>query len=141
MEHLVEQFQCPGCVCGSDSRCGEYYFDPELQRCTSHVLGTSLGLGDSFALGLPKGFNKPRLNDAETRRRNTINVRLWEAGTQPDWDHLNIPVWFMTRENFLFVRTFAPRIDYSWIDVIENGQCSILPLSTVDAGLFIEEID
>lgn len=58
---MVEQFQCPGCVVGRDTKCGS--FDPDVGYgffCKGQVLGTALGSpNNKIALGLPKGFNKP----------------------------------------------------------------------------------
>ena len=135
---LVEQFQCPGCVCGSDTKCGRYQYDPRELRCVSHVLGIHLGLGNRVALGLPKGFNKPGWEGGETR--NKMDIRLFPKGETPKWDNLNVPVWAMEQDGFLFVRTLAPRINFSWVDVIEGGTLSMTP-NAINVGDFIGEID
>lgn len=136
MEHkeMVEKFQCPGCVAGSDTGCGIYKFDADEMKCSSHVLGTIISRVGSIALGLPKGFCRPGFG------KNKIDVRLWTTGTQPAWDHLNVPVWAMEQDGFLFVRTFAPRINMTWVDVIEGGNIQALP-SVINVAAFIEDID
>lgn len=139
IEQLVEQFQCLGCVCGSDITCGKYNYNPEERRCMSHVLKTMLGFGNCIALGIPKGFNKPGWTQ-EGRSRNKIDVRLFSKGESPEWDYLNVPVWAMEQDGFLFVRTFAPRINLCWVDVIEGGTLSLVP-SAINVGEFINKID
>lgn len=143
-EELVEKFQCVGCVCGGDTKCGVYQLDTSKGggSCKSHVLGTSLGLGNNIALGLPKGFCKPGVNwKADPPRAfNQMAIRLWESGTKPFWDRLNVPVWAMVEDGFLYVRTYAPRINETWVDVIENGSLDMVP-NAINVGEFINEID
>lgn len=140
IEEMVERFQCPGCVLGSDTTCGQYDYNTNEFRCVSHVPGTSIG-PFVFALGMPKGFNKPRWEDPNRKgRRNEINIRLFQTGDHPEWDHLNVPVWAMEQDGFLFVGTFAPRIDLSWVDVIEGGTLALAP-KAIDVSAFIDEID
>lgn len=139
MKKLVEKFQCPGCVCGGDTNCDSYNYDPCELRCVSHVLGTQLGPGNIIALGMPKGFNRPGFREDGTAK-NRMNIRLWETGTRPRWDKLNVPVWAIVKDSFLFVRTFAPRIDCTWVDVIKNGSLDMCP-NAVNVAEFINEID
>ena len=139
MEHLVKEFQCPGCVNGSDTSCGSYNYNSMEQRCVSHVLGTQVGIGNNIALGLPKGFNKPGFTE-DLRARNKINIRLWIKGTYPEWDHLNVPIWKLEKDEFLFVRTYAPRINMGWVDVIEDGNSELCP-TAMNVGEFIDKID
>lgn len=135
---LVERFQCPGCILGSDTKCGEYKFDQNQKRCVSHVLGTSVGLGNFFALGLPKGFCKPGFDGEKIK--NKIDVRLWDGDGHPEWNHLNVPVWAMEQDGFLFVRTFAPRINMSWVDVVDGGTLSLVP-NAINVAEFLDNID
>ena len=138
-KELVEKFQCPGCVLGSDTACGSYNFDHRELRCVTHVLGTQIGLGNPIALGLPKGFNKPGFNE-KGRPKNKVNVRLFQVGTYPEWDYLNIPVWALEKDGFLFVRTFAPRIDCSWVDVVDGGTLKLCP-NAINVAEFYNKID
>lgn len=139
MKVLVEKFQCPGCVGGSNTHCGAYNYSPNELRCVSHVLGTQIGLGNPIALGMPKGFNKPGFRE-DGHAKNRMDIRLWKSGTHPEWDHLNVPVWAMEEDGFLFVRTFAPRINCAWVDVIENGYLGMVP-NAIDVSNFIDSID
>ncbi|MBU8901707.1 MAG: hypothetical protein KOO69_03120 [Victivallales bacterium] len=138
-EEFVVKFQCPGCVCGMNIDCGAFTYDYEDHCCTAHVLGTSLGVGNNFALGMPKGFNKPGSREDHSTR-NRMSIRLWHVPTCPEWDKLNIPVWALEQEGFLFVRTFAPRINHSWVDVIEGGILGLCP-NAINVAEFLDEID
>ena len=142
---MVEEFQCPGCVAGMNIRCGSYEIDTLDQGCggcAAHVLGTQIGLGNPIALGLPTGFNKPSINwdEKPPRRRSKMRIRLWLKGDSPGWDHLNVPVWAMEKDGFLFVRTFAPRVDMSWVDVIERGSLEMVP-NAINVAEFVDKID
>jgi hypothetical protein len=135
---MVEEFQCPGCVCGVDTKCGQYKYDVDHQTCMSHVLGTSvLGIGN-FALGLPRGFCKSGV-DYEFKSRNKMHIRLW-TGKHPIWDNLNIAVWAMEKDGTLFVRTYSPRVNYACVDVIDGGTLSLCP-GAINVAKFLDEID
>jgi hypothetical protein len=139
---MIEQFQCPGCVCGSDTKCGK--FKPHEQygaTCQSHVLGTSiLGVGH-IALGLPKGFNRSGLDPSHPGgTSNTMNIRLWVKGTAPVWDHFNVPVWALEKDGHLFVRTLSPRRNWSYVDVVEGGTLALVP-DAINAGEFYDDMD
>ena len=139
IEKMVEKFQCPGCVCGSDTSCGTYNYDKTYLMCTSHILGTIFtGIGH-VALGFPKGFCRPGFNE-DWVTKNKMSIRLFLEGDKPKWDNSNTPVWAMEKDGFLFVRTFAPRINHCWVDVIENGTLDIVP-NTIDVSKFYDEID
>ena len=143
-QELVERFQCPGCVCGADTEtCLEYAYSEDRRQCTGHVLGTSLhSPGNLIALGLPKGFRKPRVNWSVKPPRlcNTMTIHLWPHGTAPEWNRFNIAAWAMVEEGFLFVRTYSPRVDDGCVDVIEDGTLAMVP-NAIDVGQFIDEID
>ncbi|MFO0939852.1 MAG: hypothetical protein U0930_03715 [Pirellulales bacterium] len=139
---MVEQFQCPGCVCGGDTKCGKFKWDAEWQRCVSHVLGTMFGLGNWVALGMPKGFNKPGFDFAQEPAvvYSKMLIRLWPGPEVPNWNHLNIPVWALMQDGFLFVRTYCPRINVGYVDVIQGGALELVP-NAIDVSKFIGEID
>ena len=149
LEQMVERFQCPGCVCGSDTKCGKYV--SEGGSCKGHVLGTKmLGIGN-FALGLPKGFNRAGHEYAPSKEhphRSQMHIRLWPEGTEPEWNHLNIPVWALEgkhtkdsdHDGFLFVRTYQPRINHTIVEVIEGGTLDLVPNAT-DVSKFFDDID
>lgn len=144
---LVEKFQCPGCVCGGNTQCGAY--KPSTEEggimCRGHVLGTSVMLGNgmwNIALGLPQGFHRPGVDWFTEPREshNKMMLRLWANGERPEWDKFNVAVWALEQDGFLFVRTYAPRINKTWTDVIEGGTLNICP-GAINVGEFIDEID
>lgn len=137
IEKMVNEFQCPGCVAGSDTQCGKYKLDHRGESCESHSPGTRMLGSGAIYLGMPKGFNRVgAILDEQTH-----NIRLFPKGSSVDvYDHLNVPVWAMEWEGFLFVRCFVPRRNYSFVDVIEGGTLDMVPTAT-NVAEFIDEID
>jgi len=119
---LIEKYQCPGCVCGSNTRCGKFIKDDGYgECCISHVPGTSICFCGSFYLGLPKGMNKVGdFNNSYSR------FRIWREGTKPEWDAFNIPVWVKQDGSNLIVKTVLPRTMRIFIDIIENSDKSVI---------------
>jgi hypothetical protein len=100
-------------------------------------LGTFI-LGIShIALGLPRGFCRPGPNEGI---KNKMAIRLWTDGKHPSWNNLNVAVWAMEKDGTLFVRTYSPRINYAFVDVIDGGTLSLCP-SAINVAEFIDEID
>lgn len=144
-EKMIEEFLCPGCVCGSDTKCDKY--EPlELGgsfTCKSHVLGTfMLGTG-SFALGLPKGFNRagfcPYPKDS-SGHHNRMYINLYLENTKLGFDDFNVPVWALKKDGFLFIRVFRPRINESAVYVVENGTLDMAK-GAINVAPFYEEMD
>ena len=117
--------------------------------CIGHAAGTRFGLGPNslVMLGMPKGFNKVgdpvsalRLQQSQDKAPLCPLVRLWEKGNKPNWDHLNIPVWALVENGYLFVRTYCPRINIGFVDVIEDGSITMVP-NAYNVALFSDEID
>lgn len=143
VEGMVELFQCPGCVIGGSTTCGKFKLklcEEGGGFCESHVLGTMMTGAGHIALGLPKGFNRPGPDDSRQQTRNKMDIRLWTTGKAPRWDLLNVPVWALENEGFLFVRTYLPRINCTFLDVVEGGRLAQAP-AAIDVGLFRAEID
>lgn len=153
---LIEHFQCPGCVAGMDVTCGACKVQIDYGiNCRGHVTGTHIGLGNPVALGLPKGFHKPGFHwddkAQDFRHNNQMNIRIWEKGTAPSWDNLNIPVWALSGDDpclgtatdyqgYLFVRTYSPRVNVGYVDVIEGGTLDMVP-QAINVGEFYEDFD
>ena len=148
-ESMIEKFQCSGCIHGSDIECGTYKPSSVYgHRCEAHVLGTMFGLGGLVALGLPTGFNKPGPDDKRERNRTLMIIRLWPDGTEIEWNHLNVPVWFLETDGDLYVKTFMPRVNDTAVDVIAGGrdtlsdtQVDALDEMGIDVQAFYSEID
>lgn len=131
-KEMVKKFLCPGCVCGKDTDCGRYKpYSPILGGCEGHVLGTTvLGTG-AFALGMPKGFDRPSRveNGDPLAHSNKMVIHLFPKGVEVvDFDLLyNVPVWKLVRDGCLFVRFALPRIGGWIIRVIEDGDPAAYP--------------
>ena len=146
---MIKKFQCPGCLVGMDTDCGKFKSEEAegFIRCTVHVAGTSMMAATGFitmCLGLPRGFNRCGLvvqPDGIAKSNNVLMIRLYTEGNIPDWDHLNVPVWAMEKDGFLFVRTYMPRNNMSAVDVIENGKIAELCPNAIDVGKFYDDID
>lgn len=136
---MVEEFQCPGCTCGGPKACDKFKLRslpcPEDHGvwCESHSAGTFLMGFGRIALGLPKGFCRYGPSDK-------LDIRLYQKGTKPEWDRLNVAVWAMVKDGFLFVRTYSPRVNKCSVDVVEGGDLGMVP-GAIDVSKFIDEID
>lgn len=130
---MVETYQCPGCVAGSDTGCGSFRLTGSYGvQCGAHSAGTSINFTRRLFLGMPRGFNK------FTRDHGIPEIRLWPEGA-PVWDNLNIPVWRMVVDGVTFVRTYMPRVGLQAIDVIA-GPVDVPPVA-LDVADFIDDID
>jgi len=109
----VEEYQCSGCVCGSDIEC----FEPNSAGgigCGKHHAGTMIFpvVGNVF-LGMPTGFN--RLGEYTKLKPN-----IYDTFESSNWkyDMWNIPVWkYLSEKGHTFVRGIMPRINKPFIHV------------------------
>lgn len=136
---MIEGFQCPGCTLGHNTQCGSFkvreernpFNGAECFSCASHSAGTFvLGLGKIY-LGLPKGF-------CRSGTMENMRVDLYLKEEPPLWDDLNVPVWALKREGFLFVRVYSPRVNQTRVEVHEDKS---MPENAIDVSKFIDEID
>ena len=143
-KEMTQKFQCPGCVCGSDTECGAYKLSSDCNSCDGHVLGTMVMGSGSFALGMPKGFCKPPrdLKDPNRRPVARMIIRFFESPEdhKSQWDRCNIPVWAMEQDGYLFIRVYMPRIDMGAVEVIKGGKLDMAP-GALNVAEFIDEID
>lgn len=76
---LTEELQCPGCTLGHDTTCGKYR-KGQHGECSSHSLGTFMSGAGQFALGFPKGFNRPGFEidgHSPFGPMQTVEMRTW----------------------------------------------------------------
>lgn len=135
--NMIEAFQCPGCVCGSDTKCPSFkFFKDEREgfyRCDAHVAGTfSFPTIGVFVPGLCGLCRLGAVSKAP-------KMRLWPKGKNPGWEKFNVAVWALEKEGYLFVRTYLPGINYPLVDVIEAGTLALCP-GAVDVSRFHDEI-
>ena len=139
---MTEKFVCPGCVCGSDTKCGVY--EPNgISGCRRHVIGTSVNLCVPFALGLPVGFCRPGLATA-TEYGRWLDIYLF---TQDDHDvlrslqdEMNVIVWYHHDDGFLFMRMYMPRINTGVTMVCDLGEAHVEDVLTKDTLVRAREI-
>lgn len=53
---------------------------------------------------------------------------------------MNVAVWAMEKDGFLFVRTYIPRINVGFVDVVDGGTMDMVP-NAINASEFYEDID
>jgi len=106
----VEEYQCSGCVGGSDTSC--YEAAQFHAGCERHVAGTIFAphIG-SILLGMPKGFNRLGLLGA----KQPICIFKTFADSSYTFDKYNVPVWKMVLNGHTFVRGISPRINMPFI--------------------------
>lgn len=110
IKKAVEEYQCPGCVCGHDTTC--YQEKSGSEACGKHVAGTMImGLGQIF-LGMPKGFN--RVGPSEGMKINIFR----ELKDGWGFDFLNVPVWkFKDEHGNTLVRGIQPRTSSPFLHI------------------------
>jgi hypothetical protein len=131
VEEMVEKFLCPGCVAGSNTKCGKYRRPPEdCNGCGSHVLGTRImPMPGLIALGMPKGFNRPGFYrddpDKPDEQPHHPYIRLRPKGDEfGGYNRLNVAVWALEQDGFLFVRTMMPRLGMMVVDIHEDKKAA-----------------
>ena len=114
-ELAVEQYQCPGCVVGSDISCfGKHTFG---KGCGKHVAGTiGYPVVGKFFLGMPTGFC--RLGSFQDMK--LIIYETWEElSASHSYDKLNAPVWkYVNESGHTLVRGLYPRTNFTFLHVI-----------------------
>lgn len=105
-EKMIEDLQCPGCVCGHNLSCGSYSLEEfdDYFRCSSYSCGTFMVGGDfKIALGFPRGFN---------RIQNNKDIFLFEK-ISDSWGSDNtlfdFSVWKGRHDGRVFLRVAQPR--------------------------------
>ncbi|KKN55675.1 hypothetical protein LCGC14_0579770 [marine sediment metagenome] len=140
-KNMIEEFQCPGCVCGLDTTCLNFKFDDNDLwgfRCKGHAIGTTImGIGH-VALGLPKGFARINKSEQQTCK---IRFHLDPIQIQKFSGKFNIVVWAMEKNGYFFMRTYSPRVDRSFVDVVKGKvDWNKLP-GAFDVNEFIDDMD
>lgn len=158
---MVKEHLCPGCVsdCSDDMKLCKMFGNSVVGRtCRNWHAGTTCSGMGSIALGMPKGFN--RLGQMQHTKRaaaECADIMLIRLFTREEYDNFfkskppskgfwdtpltfNIPTWALIQNGYLYVRTFAPRTAWQWIDVVKDGTLDLVP-QAIDVGEFIDHID
>ena len=115
---MVKDFQCPGCVAGSDTDCGSFLLkESEFGgfRCEGHVAGTRISMIGSIYLGLPKGFSRVG------KDHSCCSIFLYEKEQFEYYNFCTLPVWAMEKDGYLFVRCYMPRVNMAVVQVIKGA--------------------
>lgn len=151
---MIDNFQCPGCIHGTDtSDCEQYKLfedsngSAKMFHCKNWRPSTFFSNVGRIALGLPKGFTRTGM--VEFGDKPFTYLRLYEnPETATKYDRFNIPVWAMEREGYLFVRCYCPRNNWLFVDVIKDGKLEQASFKdgnfehkAIDVGQFFDEID
>ena len=152
-KEIIERFICSGCICGSNTSCGNFFTERKTDRitivrakgCANHLTGTSMFCGGQiirFAPRMPVGFSKSKNIDGEFENRFDIEVYTKDEIDEfkLELNYLNIPVWAMEEDGFLFVRIYSPRINLGRIAIVEDGTMDLVP-EALDVKEFQSEID
>ena len=109
LKNAVEQYQCPGCVGGSNISC----YKGDNTQCTKHVAGTVIypAIGTIF-LGMSTGFN---------RKGNDENLVIGMFNKLSEWgeyDKFNVPCWkYKDKSGNTLVRGLSPRLNKTFLHV------------------------
>lgn len=147
---MVETFQCPGCIHNVGdvgTRCGKFRLHEVAasvgtlgMRCENNITGAT-DEGGKINLGLPVAFARVQYRE-NAREEVKTNIRLFVTPSS-HWDRFNVPVWGMEQSGYLFVRTYLPRVDQSYVDVIQGGRIHSIVEdhpSIIDVGPIAERI-
>jgi len=123
-QEMIEKFQCPGCVSGSDTKCGSFEFfehKEDFFNCSKHCPGTTVNLHQLIALGLPSGFNVClRLEQEGGRGLRLPYIRLQTDKKPTFFTWLDIPVWYLEKDGYLFIKTYSPRTLLTAVEVYKG---------------------
>ena len=152
---MVEIFQCQGCSNGMSTRCGSFKLQEIASakslddgaeliggfRCRNHIAGTNIG--GFVNVGLPIPFARVQYRTSQEEVRTNIRMHLYPVDYGTYWDGFNVPVWALELKGYLFVRTYCPRTDQSYVDVIKGGSIAMIRerfSSVIDIGPITDRI-
>lgn len=119
-KQATEEYQCPGCVVGSDTDCGKYKQDAKAGiGCSSHVAGTRCyPFAGLIFLGMPKGFTRTG------KEEHDLKITVFENISDFTYNFLNVPTWkWKNEKGHVFVRGHYPRINMTFMHLFlsDNG--------------------
>lgn len=128
----VNEYQCPGCVCGSSTDDGCFKeADGKSISCQKHCAGTmAMPVVGRFFLGMPKGFNR-----IGTQKDLKIEIFKTQAEQEAQWvyNEYNVPVWkHKNKAGHIFIRGYMPRINEGFIHIILKGDYDKIKAFEID---------
>jgi len=116
IKKCIEEYQCSGCVSGSDIEC----FKPSEHGgigCGKHHAGTMTPIIGNFFLGIPKGFNR-------LGKQTDLKPVIFDKFKDCTWDYgkYNMPVWkYLNKKGHTFIRGMMPRRNENFLHIfLEN---------------------
>ena len=112
IKKAVEDYQCPGCIAGSDTSC---YKKSEFSvSCGGHRSGTAVSFQGKIFSGLPKGFNRLGCSFGE---KQELTIQIYEKFDEEEvWmgnhpmSKFNVPCWkYLNESGHTLVRGLKPR--------------------------------
>jgi hypothetical protein len=145
-KNMIKEFQCAGCVAGSNTECGsfkEHVGSSSGFRCVNHCAGTMIGMVGLIYLGLPKGFCRVG------KDQKCCEVWLYEKNNFDFFNFCTLPIWAMEEDGYLFIRCYMPRVNMATVQVIKDGKFDELEKYCQEHNLpvpqnvanFIDDID
>lgn len=121
IKEAIQEYQCSGCVSGSDLECGMFQQDNTAGECNNHsaaIYATGMG---KLLLGMPCGFNRIGVGTGDMVYSEikifasfAVFVNLWNG-----YGKFNIPVWkYLDNHDNTLVRGLMPRVNIPFIHVI-----------------------
>ena len=109
IKNAIEEYQCPGCISGSNTKCASFKLDGA--GCAEHFAGTLVTYIGKIALGMCKGFNRVSVpgNSPET-----IHHEKYEDFFEDETDvTYNIPLQkWKNEKGQVEAIVYAPRINH-----------------------------
>lgn len=138
IKKAIETYQCPGCVAGSNTKCGAFKqgYAPTSFECTAHVPGTAMSRIGTIMLGMPKGFCRvgPRREDKDSRHTVQIHPKF------PDgwFNEMNVAACkYRDPSGVVHVRGLHPRINLPFQHLIL--ECSDEQFEAIGGTTWTEE--
>ena len=111
LKKTIEEYQCCGCVCGSDISCYEKS-QSGGSGCGKHVAGTIIFPIGHILLGMPRGFNR-------LGKQNDLYPEVFEK-FEDGWGYnmFNEPVWkYLDKNGNTLVRGISPRTNTPFLHI------------------------
>jgi len=119
----IQEYQCSGCVYGSNLNCGKYAKSKVGSGCNNHAPGTLDECMRNLYLGMPRGF---RLYGPCTEMYLSIFETLEQQEAEFSYDAFNIPVWkYRNSLGHIFIRGLSPRINLPFLHIILKGDFAL----------------
>jgi len=122
-KNAIEEYQCSGCVCGSNTTC--FKPDDDGVGCGKNVPGTTVFPTGRIFLGMPTGFNR-------LGYQKELRIKIFDSISKDDggwgfgqygYGAFNVPVWkYLDPHGNTLVRGISPRINNPFLHIYLSDQ-------------------